>query len=143
VATAYYLDQTGQAIPAGEQLPGRSVLVESYDPLAALGYWRRGEIGLTSWLRSLRAIDEVAWFASDDLRPFGLMCLRMGWRLATRPLAGAPRRTTRSERPAATRRPAATAFVTVHARRSGQGQRAARTQAAGGGSLTPPWRGKD
>jgi hypothetical protein len=40
-----------------------------------------------SWLTSLRTVDETAWFARDDLRPFGVMCLRMGWRLATRPLA--------------------------------------------------------
>ena len=44
--------------------------------------------GLRSWLSSLRTVDEAAWFARDDLRPFGLMCLRMGWRMATRPFAG-------------------------------------------------------
>lgn len=87
VATACYLDLTGQVIPAGEQVAGRGFLVENYDPIAALGYWRRGELGPRSWLRSLRTVDEAAWFAADDLRPFGLMCLRMGWRLATRPLA--------------------------------------------------------
>ena len=43
--------------------------------------------GCRSWLASLRTVDETAWFARDDLRPFGLMCLRMGWRMATRPLA--------------------------------------------------------
>jgi hypothetical protein len=25
-------------------------------------------------------VDEVAWLARDDLRPFGLMCARMAWR---------------------------------------------------------------
>jgi predicted ATP-grasp superfamily ATP-dependent carboligase len=96
VATAAYLDLTGQPIPAGEQVPGRGFLVENYDPLGALRYWRDGELGLMSWLASLRTVDETAWFARDDLRPFGLMCVRMGWRLATRPLAGdagRPRRT--------------------------------------------------
>jgi hypothetical protein len=34
----------------------------------------------------LRTIDGTAWFAQDDLRPFGLF-LRMAWRLATRPFA--------------------------------------------------------
>jgi len=85
VATAAYLDLTGTAIGDGEQAAGRRFLVENYDPLGALGYWRRGELSPASWLRSLRGIDEVAWFARDDLRPFGLMCLRMGWRLASRP----------------------------------------------------------
>ena len=64
----------------------RAFVVENYDPIAALSYWRRGELGLRPWLASLRTVDETAWFARDDLRPFGLMCLRMGWRLATRPL---------------------------------------------------------
>jgi len=88
VALAAYLDLTGQAIPAGEQVNERTFLVENYDPLSALASWRRGDAGLRSWLSSLRSIDEVAWFARDDLRPFGLMCLRMGWRMATRPFSG-------------------------------------------------------
>ena len=87
VVVAQYLDLTGCAIPAGEQVSGRGFLVENYDPVGALGYWRTGELGLRSWAASLRNIDETAWFARDDLRPFGLMCVRMGLRLATRPLA--------------------------------------------------------
>ena len=63
---------------------GRRFLVENYDPLGAVGYWRRGELGLGSWVRSLRRVDEVAWLARDDLRPFGLMCARMAWRGLTR-----------------------------------------------------------
>jgi D-aspartate ligase len=89
VAAAAYLDLTGQAAASaagqlGAQAPRRYV-VENYDPIAALGYWRRGDLSIASWLRSLRGIDEAAWFARDDLRPFGLMCLRMGWRLVSRP----------------------------------------------------------
>jgi D-aspartate ligase len=87
VVLAAYLDLTGQAIPAGEQVNGRGFLVESYDPLGALASWRRGELSPSSWLSSLRTIDEAAWFASDDLRPFSLMCLRMSWKLATRPFS--------------------------------------------------------
>jgi D-aspartate ligase len=90
VAIAAYLDLTGQPIPAGEQVTGRGFLVENYDPLGALRYWRDGELGLSSWLASLRTVDEMAWFARDDLRPFGLMCARMGWRMATRPLQRGP-----------------------------------------------------
>ena len=86
VVTAEYIDLTGGTLPDGEQVAGRRFLVENYDPIGALGYWRRGELGIGSWLASMRSVDEIAWFARDDLRPFGLMCLRMGWRLATRPL---------------------------------------------------------
>jgi predicted ATP-grasp superfamily ATP-dependent carboligase len=93
VALAAYLDLTGQAIPPGEQVSGRTFLVENYDPLSALASWRRGELGLRSWISSLRAVDETAWFARDDLKPFGLMCLRMGWRMATRPFSSSTRHT--------------------------------------------------
>lgn len=89
VVRAQYLDLTGTVIPEGTQVSGRRFLVENYDPLCALTYWRQGELDLGVWLSSLRAVDEMAWFASDDLRPFGRMCMRMGLRLATRPL---PRR---------------------------------------------------
>jgi predicted ATP-grasp superfamily ATP-dependent carboligase len=84
VVLAQYLDLTGGRVPAGEQVTGRTFWVESYDPLSAISYWRRGELGLRSWLASVRKADEAAWFARDDLRPFGLMCVRMGWRLASR-----------------------------------------------------------
>lgn len=85
VARAAYLDLTGSAIPGGEPQQGRRFLLESYDPLSSLSYWRHGDLPARSWLASMRAVDELAWFAADDLRPFGLMCLRMGWRLASRP----------------------------------------------------------
>ena len=84
VALAAYLDLTGQAIPPAEQLNERTFLVENYDPISALAHWRHGQLSLRSWVSSLREVDEVAWFARDDLRPFGLMCLRMSWRLASR-----------------------------------------------------------
>ncbi|MCA1673342.1 MAG: carboxylate--amine ligase, partial [Actinobacteria bacterium] len=80
VVVASHLDLTGRAIPPGSQLAGRRFLVENYDPIAALGYRRSGELSLLWWLMSLRLVDEMAWYARDDLAPFGLMCLRMGWR---------------------------------------------------------------
>lgn len=92
VVIAQYLDLTGQRVPEAAQIDGRGYLVESYDPLAALSYWRGGQLGLKSWAASLRTVDEVAWFARDDLRPFGLMCLRMTGRLVSRPPAGRSRR---------------------------------------------------
>lgn len=84
VALAQYLDLTGQRFDAAEPVDGRHFLVESYDPLCALSYWRSGELTLRAWAGSLAKVDEAAWFAADDLRPFGLMCVRMGVRLATR-----------------------------------------------------------
>ncbi|HEX7661993.1 MAG TPA: carboxylate--amine ligase [Pseudonocardiaceae bacterium] len=75
VARAAYLDLTGRPVPTGECVPGRGFLVENYAPLAALR-----ALG-----RRRRRGGETAWFAPDDLAPFGLMCLRMAWRVATRP----------------------------------------------------------
>jgi D-aspartate ligase len=85
VVRAAYLDLTGQAVPDAPQVDGRCFVVENYDALGALGYWRRGDLSAGAWARSLRGVNEAAWFARDDLRPFGLMCLRMSWRAASRP----------------------------------------------------------
>jgi D-aspartate ligase len=86
---AAYLDLTGQPVTGSvaEPAAGRSFLVESYDPLSAVSYWRSGELGLRNWLSASRTADETAWFARDDLRPFELMCIRMGWRMLSRPVA--------------------------------------------------------
>lgn len=90
---AAYLHLTGQPIPSST-LPGqRRFIVENYDPLAASRYWRDGELTARGWIRSLHA-QELAWFAPDDLRPFGLMCLRMGLRAAAGRPAAKPRHLT-------------------------------------------------
>jgi D-aspartate ligase len=88
VVRAQYLDLTGQAVPDCEQVSGRKFVVENYDPLAAISHWRRGELGARTWAASLRGTDETAWFARDDLRPFGLMCARMAVRAVSRPVSG-------------------------------------------------------
>ena len=96
VVRAAYLDLTGQPVSRSEPAAGRTFMVESYDPLSAISYWRNGELSPWSWLAGARAVHETAWFAADDLRPFELMCLRMGWRMLTRQLqraAGSPART--------------------------------------------------
>ncbi|MFN2495224.1 MAG: carboxylate--amine ligase [Pseudonocardiaceae bacterium] len=93
VVVASHLDLTGRPVTAGAQLTGRRFLVENYDPSAALSHRRIGELDLVSWVTSLRQVDEMAWFARDDLAPFGLMCLRMGARAITRGLT--PRSTLR------------------------------------------------
>src|SRR6266704_884287 len=89
VVTAAYLDLTGQPYAVRGQVSGRRFVVENYDPLGALGYWRAGELGLVPWLRFLRGAEETAWFAWDDLLPFGLMCARVTARGAGRPFARA------------------------------------------------------
>ncbi|HEY6276131.1 MAG TPA: ATP-grasp domain-containing protein [Streptosporangiaceae bacterium] len=90
VVVAAYLDLTGQPVTAAEPAAGRRFVAENYDPISALSYWRRGELSPRAWLDSVRAVDETAWFARDDLRPFGLMCLRMGWQAVSRRFSPAP-----------------------------------------------------
>jgi D-aspartate ligase len=86
VVRAAYLDLTGQPVTGAEAVTGRTFMVENYDPLSAVSYWRSGELAPRSWLGAAAAADEAAWFAADDLRPFQLMCLRMGWRMMSRPV---------------------------------------------------------
>jgi len=96
VALAAYLDLTGQPVPAGIQLDDRYFMAEGYDPPSALTYWRRGELSLRTWLAQVCGTDEFSWFATDDLLPFGQVCLRMAWKAARRPIA----RTSRNARDA-------------------------------------------
>ncbi len=86
VVRAAYLDLTGQPVAGADPATGRSFMVESYDPLTAVSYWRAGQLSLRDWLAAAREVDETAWFARDDLRPFELMCVRMGWRMLSRPI---------------------------------------------------------
>ena len=76
---AQHLDLTGRTIPPGEAIPGRTLAVENYDPIAMLTYRRSGNLSLRSWLSSLRAADEYAWFAGDDLAPFAMTSARTVW----------------------------------------------------------------
>ena len=82
VVRAMHLDLTGRRFTPGRAVPGRSLLVENYDPITALSLRREGELSLRSWLASVRAADEAAWFARDDLAPFFLSGARTVWQAA-------------------------------------------------------------
>ena len=60
MVTAAYLDLTGQPYSVRGQVSGRRFVVENYDPLGALSYWRR-ELGPR--LAALAGAEETAWFA--------------------------------------------------------------------------------
>ena len=70
VALAAYLDLTGQPVPAGAQVDGRTFVVENYDPVRALGRWRRGT-RLRSWLASVRGADEGPGSHATTFGPSG------------------------------------------------------------------------
>lgn len=71
VLRALYLDLTGQQVPAAtHQTDGRRWLVEPQDLRSSLIHVRRDELTVGEWLRSLRHIDETAWWARGDPWPF-------------------------------------------------------------------------
>ena len=69
VARALYLNLTGRKVEDSPSRPGRRWVVENYDLFSSLAYARDGKLKLGSWVRSLRAVQEGAWFAADDLAP--------------------------------------------------------------------------
>lgn len=86
VVRALYRDLTGQKIPAGELQEGRKWMVEPFDMVSSLRYWRDGKLRFREWLKSFRGVEEAQWFASDDLRPFGAVWLRsLQWAAGNNP----------------------------------------------------------
>jgi predicted ATP-grasp superfamily ATP-dependent carboligase len=77
VVRALYLDLTGQAVEPVSQPNARKWIVEPWDVRSSIQYVRDGRLTPREWLASLRGVSEAAWFAKDDLRPFGLMSLRL------------------------------------------------------------------
>ncbi|HWC18922.1 MAG TPA: hypothetical protein VG498_18065 [Terriglobales bacterium] len=70
LARAYYLDMTGQRVPPSSVTNGRKWIVGDLDFVSSLRYFTTGRLKLKAWLRSLRDIEDSAYFATDDLLPF-------------------------------------------------------------------------
>jgi D-aspartate ligase len=69
VLRAMYLDLTGQSVPGTSQTEGRRWLVEPLDLRTSLTLMRERELTPGAWARSLRGVQETAWFSRDDYRP--------------------------------------------------------------------------
>jgi predicted ATP-grasp superfamily ATP-dependent carboligase len=76
VVQALYLDLTGQPVAVGNPREGRKWLVENYDVVSSLRYFRDGRLSAGEWLRSFRGVEEASWFAWDDLAPLPAMVWR-------------------------------------------------------------------
>lgn len=74
VVRALYLDLTGQPVADARLAEGRKWIVEPFDLASSFVYWRDGNLRPWEWLRSLRGVEEAAWFAADDPKPFAAMC---------------------------------------------------------------------
>jgi predicted ATP-grasp superfamily ATP-dependent carboligase len=86
VARALYLDLSGRRILKCRPIKGRTFIVEFYDLVASIGYFRKGRLTFHEWWRSLNGTRELAWFSRDDPLPFLMMCVRLLYRVIGRVL---------------------------------------------------------
>jgi predicted ATP-grasp superfamily ATP-dependent carboligase len=75
VVRSMYHDLTAQPIPTAPVRDGRRWLVENQDLATGVKLLVDGRLGPLDWIRSLRGVEELAWWARDDLRPVALMLL--------------------------------------------------------------------
>ncbi len=88
VLRVMYLDLTGQQLPSrAPQQEGRRWIVEPQDLRSAWWHVRRRELTLSGWLRTVRHVDETAWWAGDDPRPLLALVRSLGAGRARRLLA--------------------------------------------------------
>ena len=88
VVRVLYCDITRQPVWPGRGREGRKWLVEDHDLDSSLARVRDGTLTPRRWLASLAGVEEGAWFARDDLRPF----LRVASRLVAQAVRAAGRR---------------------------------------------------
>jgi D-aspartate ligase len=74
VVRACYLDLTGQPVHAEAAQEGRKWLVENQDLLELPVHLKTRKLTIREWLRSLRGVQETAWFHWLDLSPVWAMC---------------------------------------------------------------------
>lgn len=74
VARALYLDMTGQSVPQDVPIEGRKWVVEFNDIKSCRAYRRDRRLSFADWIRSYRGVEEAAFFAWDDPRPFLREC---------------------------------------------------------------------
>jgi predicted ATP-grasp superfamily ATP-dependent carboligase len=73
VARALYLDMVGRPVCPAPAVEGRKWIVEDFDMFSALRSCCSGDLTFKEWIKSLRGVNEMAWFAFDDPLPFLLM----------------------------------------------------------------------
>lgn len=73
VVRAMYLDLTGQPVPFAPACEQRKWVNEKGDLISFYDYRRDGKLGFMEWIRSFKGVQEGAWYAKDDLKPFAMM----------------------------------------------------------------------
>ncbi len=77
VVRAMHLDLTGRKVPASTTPDGRTWIDERGDLAASLHLFAKRSLGPASWSKSVRDVDEAAWWAADDPAPFAGMAVRL------------------------------------------------------------------
>jgi predicted ATP-grasp superfamily ATP-dependent carboligase len=83
VVKSLYLDLTGQEQFAIVPREGRRWLIEDYDVISSLHYYREGTLRPLQWLRSFAGVEEGAWFSWRDPWPFLAMLGRFARKFAS------------------------------------------------------------
>lgn len=76
VVRAMHLDLSRRPVPPSVTSSGRTWIDERSDLAASVRLARERTLGVRAWARSLRRIDEAAWWAADDPVPFLAMAAR-------------------------------------------------------------------
>ena len=65
-----YLDLTGQVRWPATGREGRRWMIEDFDVISSLDYYREGSLTLGQWVRSFKGLEEALWFNRKDPWPF-------------------------------------------------------------------------
>jgi predicted ATP-grasp superfamily ATP-dependent carboligase len=102
VVRAHYLHFTGQPVPVSSICEGRKWIVEDADLISCIRYYRDRALTLADWVKGYHGIQEGAWFAKDDLRPFfrilASSCAKPFRKVARSVASGSPRLSTSASR---------------------------------------------
>jgi predicted ATP-grasp superfamily ATP-dependent carboligase len=82
VVRSLYLDLTGQPQQPSPPQEGRRWLIEDYDLVSSLAYFREGTLKPMDWLLSMKGVKETAWFDARDPVPALVTAGRFSKRLA-------------------------------------------------------------
>jgi D-aspartate ligase len=74
VVRMLYTDLTGRKLPVPVPREGRRWMIEDYDIESSIDYFREGTLSWREYIRSLKGLEECAWFDWRDPYPFLRMC---------------------------------------------------------------------
>lgn len=77
VIRALYKDLTQQEVQPSVPREGRRWLIEDFDLISSVDYFREGSLGIKDWVSSFRGVEEAAWFNSRDPLPFFMILGRL------------------------------------------------------------------